>query len=77
MRLFSSSLIFIFVINELDCVEDLDLGGVATSYGLLKMPRMPELTKLQLENFTADPIDVNTIKYKGIYKIKCVPEKSL
>lgn len=46
-------------------VQDLDLGGVATSYGLLKMPRMPELKKIQIQNFTPAEIDVNSIKYSG------------
>jgi len=56
-------------------IKDLDLGGVATSYGLLKMPRMPELKKLQVENFSADPIDVNTIKYKDKIREKDREEK--
>jgi hypothetical protein len=28
--------------------QDLDLGGVATAYGLLRLPKMPELKRLQV-----------------------------
>jgi hypothetical protein len=29
-------------------LQDLDLGGVATAYGLLRLPKMPELKRLQV-----------------------------
>ena len=45
-------------------VKDLDLGAIATSYGLLKMPKMPELKKVTLSNFCPVKIDLNEIKYK-------------
>ncbi len=47
-------------------VTDLPLGAVATSYGLLKMPRMPELKKRKIVGFVADSTtrDFNDIKYK-------------
>lgn len=45
-------------------LKDLDLGKVAMSFGLLKMPRMPELKGLDLSSFQNDEIDINTIKYK-------------
>jgi len=45
-------------------VKDLDLGAIATSYGLLKMPKMPELRKITLSNFCPVKIDLNEIKYK-------------
>lgn len=49
--------------NMLLKIKELDLGGVAESYGLLRMPRMPELKHHHVTNFKPDPIDVNTIKY--------------
>ncbi|XP_043482204.1 probable ATP-dependent RNA helicase DDX55 homolog [Leptopilina heterotoma] len=45
-------------------LKDLDLGKVAMSFGLLKMPRMPELKGLDLSSFEGENIDINTIKYK-------------
>jgi len=49
--------------NYLLKIKNLDLGGVATSYGLLKMPRMPELKTLKIENFTPEEVDVKAIGY--------------
>jgi len=50
-------------------VKDLDLGGIATSYGLLKMPRMPELKNIKITNFQPDnSIDVKTIKYRDKHR---------
>lgn len=45
-------------------LKDLDLGKVAMSFGLLKMPRMPELKGLDLSSFQEEKIDINGIKYK-------------
>lgn len=45
-------------------LKDLDLGKVALSFGLLKMPRMPELKGLDLSSFHEEKFDINTIKYK-------------
>ena len=37
------------------------------------MPRMPELKKIQIQNFTpAAGVDVNSIKYSGQFIINCV-----
>ena len=40
-------------------VKDLDLIGVAKSYGLLRLPRMPELKTLDLSYWTSAEIDVS------------------
>merc|ERR1711874_111403 len=45
-------------------VKDLNLGAIATSYGLLKMPKMPELRNITVSNFSPVNIDFNEIKYK-------------
>ena len=36
--------------NILLRIKDLDLGGIATSYGLLRMPKMPELKGVKIRN---------------------------
>lgn len=56
-------------------VKDLDLGAIATSYGLLKMPKMPELKKITLTNFTPEKIDYNGIKYKDKERERIRQEK--
>ena len=50
--------------NVLLRIRDLDLGGVASSYGLLKMPRMPELKGIKISNFTEVRMDMNSVAYK-------------
>ena len=45
-------------------LKDLDLGKVAMSFGLLKMPRMPELKGQDISSFLQDDVDINTISYK-------------
>lgn len=45
-------------------LKDLDFGGLATGFGLLKIPHMPELRKKQITNFTPADIDVNDIPYR-------------
>lgn len=49
-----------FILN----IKKLDFGGVAMSYGLLKMPRMPELKGVAVKNFEAIELDINSVKYK-------------
>jgi len=44
-------------------IKDLDLGGIASSYGLLMMPRMPELKSIKISNFEAEEVDQKDIKY--------------
>lgn len=45
-------------------LKDLDFGCLATGFGLLKIPHMPELKKKQITNFTPVDIDVNSIPYR-------------
>jgi len=45
-------------------IKDLDLGGLATSYGLLKMPKMPEIKRSSIVNFVAEKMDLNEVAYK-------------
>lgn len=45
-------------------LKDLDLGQVAMGFGLLKMPRMPELKKQDTSSFKDPEIDLNSISYK-------------
>jgi len=35
--------------------QDLDLGGVATAYGLLRLPKMPELKRIKVTMNVVDP----------------------
>ena len=44
-------------------VKDLDLGGLASAYGLLKMPKMPETKKLKVLNFVPEKMDLNSVAY--------------
>jgi len=50
--------------NVLLRIKDLDLGGAASSYGLLKMPKMPELRGIKISNFTEVKMDLNSVSYK-------------
>ncbi|XP_046415335.1 probable ATP-dependent RNA helicase DDX55 homolog [Neodiprion fabricii] len=45
-------------------LKDLNLGKVAMGFGLLKMPRMPELKKQDTSLFQDPAVDVNSIAYK-------------
>ncbi|XP_039429486.1 probable ATP-dependent RNA helicase DDX55 homolog [Culex pipiens pallens] len=51
-------------------LKDLDLGKVATSYGLLQLPRMPEMKDHFKQSFKgpADPVDCNKLAYKDKQK---------
>jgi len=44
-------------------IKDLDLGGLASSYGLLKMPKMPEIRRSNIINFEDEKIDLNEVAY--------------
>jgi len=43
---------------------DLDIGELATGFGLLQLPKMPELKGKQFPNFVPTNIDVNKIAFK-------------
>jgi ATP-dependent RNA helicase DDX55/SPB4 len=46
-------------------VKDLDFGKIFMGFGLLKIPRMPELKGKDLSNFEEANVDVNLISYKN------------
>ena len=50
--------------NVLLRIKDLDLGGIASSFGLLKMPKMPELKGIKISNFTEVKMDMNSVAYQ-------------
>lgn len=43
---------------------DLEFGKLATSFGLLRLPKMPELKNKVINNFIPVEIDFNSIKYQ-------------
>ena len=43
-------------------VRDLDLGGLASAYGL-KMPRMLEIKQSRIQNFEPENMDLNSVQY--------------
>jgi len=49
-------------------LKDLDLGGIASSYGLLKLPKMPEIRRSRIENFEEATVDLNSIAYRDAGK---------
>jgi len=56
-------------------IKDLDLGGIATSYGLLKLPKMPEIKRSNISNFEEDCIDTNSVAYIDKNREKVRQEK--
>jgi ATP-dependent RNA helicase DDX55/SPB4 len=58
-------------------VRDLDLGKVATSYGLLRLPKMPEMKQQFQATFIAPSGDVNIngLEYKNKQKQKAYQKK--
>lgn len=51
-------------------IQKLDLGLLATGFGLLALPKMPELKNATNINFVAEAIELNTIPYKDKLKEK-------
>ncbi|CAG5093785.1 Similar to CG9630: Probable ATP-dependent RNA helicase DDX55 homolog (Drosophila melanogaster) [Cotesia congregata] len=51
--------------NLILSLKDLDLGLTAMGFGLLRMPRMPELKNRNLSSFVEVDVDTNSIKYKN------------
>lgn len=45
------------------CKIDLNFGKLTSGFGLLKLPKMPELKGKKMEDFQPTDIDVNDIKY--------------
>jgi len=56
-------------------LKDLPFGHMATYFGLIKLPKMPELKKRKVEGFTELKMDWNTIKYKNKVKEESRTEK--
>ena len=45
-------------------ISDLDIAKLATGFGLLQLPKMPELKGKKIEGFKNADIDINTIPYQ-------------
>lgn len=43
---------------------DLEFGKLATGFGLLRLPKMPELKNKVINDFVPVEIDFNSIKYQ-------------
>jgi len=43
---------------------DLEFGKLATGFGLLRLPKMPELKNKIISDFTPVDMDFNSIKYQ-------------
>ncbi|XP_029031914.2 probable ATP-dependent RNA helicase DDX55 homolog [Osmia bicornis bicornis] len=56
-------------------LKDIDLGKLAMGFGLLRMPRMPELKGKTTTSFKEDEIDINSIVYSDKQKEKSRLEK--
>lgn len=70
---------YIQAYNKHECnlilqLKDMDLGKVAMGFGLLKMPKMPELKGKDVSFFVSPEINVNAISYankqRELYRIK-------
>lgn len=60
---------YIQAYNKNECniilrVKDLDFGSLATGFGLLRLPKMPELKDKEIIGFSNHSIDFNDIRYK-------------
>eukprot|EP00117_Sycon_ciliatum_P034193 scpid55876/ scgid26151/ ATP-dependent RNA helicase DDX55; DEAD box protein 55 len=44
-------------------LKDLDIGALATSFGLLRLPRMPELRGKTVTGFVQADVDIDSIRY--------------
>ena len=47
-------------------MKKLDFGRLATGFGLLRLPKMPELKGKTVENFDEVPVDVDEIRYRFV-----------
>lgn len=56
-------------------LKDLNFGKLATGFGLLKLPRMPELKGKDVSDFEETKIDFNKIPYKDPQREKIRREK--
>ena len=44
-------------------LADMNIGRLASGFGLLKIPKMPELRGKVITDFQGTPVDINTIPY--------------
>lgn len=61
-------LLFIEFGNTLFCLLlfiDLDLASLATGFGLLQLPKMPELKNADTSGFVPEVVDLNNISFKN------------
>lgn len=60
-------------------LRDLDLGKIATSYGLLKLPRMPEMKDEFSKSFVGPDtaVETNSLKYKNKQKQEAYKAKQV
>ncbi|TRY70046.1 hypothetical protein TCAL_05427 [Tigriopus californicus] len=56
-------------------LKDFPFGELAMAFGLLKMPRMPELKSVRIQGFSKGQHHLNEIKYKDKLKEKARQEK--
>ena len=56
-------------------LKDIDLGSLALGFGLLRMPRMPELKGRDTSSFKQQDIDINSIGYSNKQREKNRLEK--
>jgi len=47
-------------------MKKLDFGALATGFGLIKFPKMPETKGKNITNFYEVPVDINAIQYRYI-----------
>lgn len=71
---------YIQAYNKHECnlilrLKDIDLGKLAMSFGLLRMPRMPELKGKDISSFGEEHVDINSIAYSDKQKEKSRLEK--
>ncbi|XP_075223190.1 ATP-dependent RNA helicase DDX55 [Lycorma delicatula] len=64
---------YIYAYGKHECniilrVKDLNFGKLAKGFGLLRLPKMPELKNKCISDFTPYEIDFNTISYKDKQK---------
>ena len=48
---------------------DLDFGRLATGFGLLHLPKMPELKGKNFPNFTPFETDISAIPFKSVFYV--------
>ncbi|XP_058473987.1 ATP-dependent RNA helicase DDX55 [Solea solea] len=51
-------------------IKDLDFASLARGFGLLRMPKMPELRRKTFPNFIGTTVDTETIRYKDKHREK-------